>query len=104
MCLRLEPYFLLFDDHPQRVRGADLCRRRRDLPSQRAPVGLVSSKPTPAELVEGRQAGAADFSGTHCFRGDGLGRIEFLLRLKSSIDEQATSVILSLARSVEADA
>lgn len=85
MCLRLEPYFVLFDDHPPRVRGAEVCRRRQD-PSQRTPVVLVSSKSTPAELVEGRQEGAADFSGTHCFLGHGLGRIEFLLRRKSSID------------------
>ena len=102
VCLRLEPYFVLFDDHLPRVRGAEVCRRRQDLPSQRTPVVLVSSKSTPAELVEGRQAGAADFSGTHSFLGHGPGRIEFLLRRKSSIDEQATSVILSLARSVEA--
>ena len=102
MCLRLEPHFVLCDDHLIRVRGADLRRRRQDVLSQRTPVVLVSSKPAPAEFVEGRQAGAADFSGTPCFPGDGLGRSEFLLGLKSGIDKQATSVILSLARSVEA--
>jgi putative two-component system response regulator len=63
---------------------------------------LVSSKPAPPELVEGRQAGAADLSGTPCFLGDGLGPSEFLFRLESGIDEQATSAILSLARGVEA--
>lgn len=30
MCLRLEPCFVLFDDHPPRVRGAEVCRRRQD--------------------------------------------------------------------------
>ena len=102
MCLRLEPDFVLFDDHRLRVRGRDLCRRKRDLLRQQTPVVLVSSKPAPAELVEGREPGTADFSGTQCFLGDGLGRIAFLSRLKSGIAEQATSVILSLARSVEA--
>jgi putative two-component system response regulator len=52
--------------------------------------------------TESREAGAADFSGTPCSLGNGLGRIESLLRLKSCIDEQATSVILSVAHSVEA--
>lgn len=102
MCRRLEPYFALFDDHLLRVRGADSCRRKQDPLHQQTPVVLVSSKPAPAELVEGREVGARDFSGTQCFPGDGLGRIEFLLRLKSGIDEQAMPVILSLARSVEA--
>lgn len=101
MCMRLEPYFVLFDDHLIPVHGADSRRRKQDLLSQRTPVVLVSSKPAPAESVEGCQAGAADFSGTPCVPGDGLGPIEFLLRLKSG-DEQAASVILSLARNVEA--
>ncbi|HEX2662761.1 MAG TPA: HD-GYP domain-containing protein [Candidatus Acidoferrum sp.] len=99
MCLRLEPYFALFFDHLIRVLSADLHRRKQDLLSQRTPVVLVSSNP--AELVEERQAGAADFSGTPCVRGDGLGRIAFLLRLEFG-DEPATTAMLSLARSVEA--
>ena len=86
--------------NPTILRLDDLCRRKQDLIRQRTPVALVSSKPAPAEMVEGRQAGSADFSGTACFPG--LGRIECLLRLKSGIDEQATTLILSLARSVEA--
>ena len=55
MCLRLEPYFVPFDDHRLRGRGADLCRREQDLLRQQTPVVLVSAKPAPAELVEGRE-------------------------------------------------
>lgn len=56
MCRRLEPYFVLFDDHLLRVWGADSCRRKQDLLHQQTPVVLVSSKPAPAELVDGREA------------------------------------------------
>lgn len=100
--LRLQTDFVLMDHLPE-VCGAEWCRRlRRDLLNRLTPVVLVSSNPTPAELVEGCKRRAADFSGTPCLLGNGLGRIESLLRLKSSIDEQATSLILALAHSVEA--
>lgn len=101
--LGLEPDLVLFDDHLPRVPGAGWrCWLKRDLLNRLTSVVLVSAKPTPAELGEGRDGRAADFSGTPCFLGNGLGRIESLLRLKSSIDEQAASVILALAHSVEA--
>jgi putative two-component system response regulator len=102
MWLRLQPDLVLFDDHLPRIRGAGWCRLKQDHVSQLTPVVLVSSNPILAELVEEREAGAPNFSGTPCSLGNGLGRIESLLRLKSCIDEQATSVILSLAHSVEA--
>jgi len=102
MWLGLKPDLRLFDDHLLRVRSADSRRRlTEDLLNQRTPVVLVCPKATPGGLVEGREA-AADFSPTPCFLGDGLGRIESPLRLNSPIDEQATSVILSLAHRVEA--
>ena len=103
MWLRLRPDLGLFDDDLAQVRRANSSRRlKQDLLNQLTPVVLVSSNPTRAELVEGRDAGAADFSGTPCFLRKGLGRIESLFRLKSSIDEQATSVILFLAPRAEA--
>ena len=102
-CLRLRPDLLLSHDRRPRLRVADMWRRpEHQLPNQLTPVVLVSSKPTPAELLEGREAGAADFSDPPRFVGDGLGRIEPRLRLKSHMDERAKSVILSLAHSIEA--
>lgn len=102
ICLQLQPDLVLLHDLPN-VRGSELCRRLKQDPlNQLTPVVLVSSKPTPEELVEGREAGAADFWGMPSSLRDGLGRIESLLRLKSYIDEQAKSVVLSLAHSIEA--
>lgn len=102
LCLQLQPDLVLLHDHSP-VRGAELCRRLKQDPlNQLTPVVLISSAPTPMELEQSREAGAADFWGLASSLGEGLGRIQTLLQLKSYIDEQAKSVVLSLARSIEA--
>jgi len=103
LCLQLQPDLVLLHDHLPQVRGFELCRRLKQDPLNKlTPVVLVSPAPTPTEVEQGREAGAADFWGIPSSLWDGLGRIESLLRLKSYIDEQAKSVVLSLARSIEA--
>ena len=103
LCLQLQPDLVLLHDHLPQVRGYELCRRLKQDPlNQLTPIVLVSGTPTATELQQGREAGAADFWGLPSSLGEGLGRIQTLLRLKSYIDEQAKSVILSLARSIEA--
>lgn len=103
LCQRQQPDLILLHDRLPQLPSAELCRRLKQDPlNHLTPVVLVSSKPTPGQLVEARKAGAADFWRTPSSVGKGLGRIESLLRLKSYIDEQATSVILALARNIEA--
>jgi len=103
LCLQLQPDLVLLHDHLPQVRGYELCKRLKQDPlNQLTPVVLISSSPTATELELGREAGAADFWGMPSSLGEGLGRIQSLLRLKNYIDELAKSVILSLARSIEA--
>jgi len=103
LCLQLQPDLVLLHDHLPQVRGPELCRRLKQDPlNQLTPVVLISSAPTPVEMEQSREAGAADFWGMPASLDEGLGRIQSLLRLKSYIDEQAQSVVLSLARSIEA--
>ena len=103
LCLQLQPDLVLLHDHLPQVRGFDLCRRLKQDPlNQLTPVVLVSPAPTPMEVEQGREAGAADLWGMPSSLADGLNRIQSLLRLKSYIDEQAKCVVLSLARSIEA--
>jgi cyclic di-GMP phosphodiesterase len=103
VCLKLQPDLVLLRDDLPHVCATELCRRLKQDPlNQLTPVVLVSSSPTPADIDKGREAGAADFWGTPSSLWDGLGRIQSLLRLKSYVDEQAKSVVLSLARSIEA--
>ena len=103
LCLQLQPDLVLLHDHLPQVRGTELCRRLKQDPlNQLTPIVLISSAPTPLEMEQSREAGAADFWGMPASLGEGLGRIETLLRLKSYIDEQAKAVMLSLAHSIEA--
>src|SRR5215467_11735523 len=103
LCLQLQPDLVLLHDHLPQVRGLELCRRLKQDPlNQLMPVVLISSAHNPVELEQSREAGAADFWGMPSSLGEGLGRIQSLLRLKSYIDEQAKSVVLSLARCIEA--
>ena len=100
ICLRLEPDVVVLHDHLPRVRGAESCRcLKQDLLDQLRSAVFISSKLTLAELTEGRGASVADFSSS---LEDAPGGIEPPLRLKSYMDEQAKSVILSLAHNIEA--
>lgn len=103
LCGQVQPDLALVHDHRPRLAGADLCRRLKQDPLNKlTPIVLVSSSPTPAEVLRAREAGAADTWDTPCSLREALGRIEAFLRLKNYIDEQAKAVVLALARSVEA--
>ena len=104
LCLQLQPDLVLLHDHLPHIGGFELCRRLKEDPLNRlTPVVLVSVAPTPRELEQGREAGAADFWGPPSSLWDWLGRIRSLLRLKSYIEETGKCVILALARSIEAE-
>jgi putative two-component system response regulator len=102
-CLQVQPDLVLLYDTLPDVDGFDLCRRMKANPrNQQIPIVLVKQSPDPADADRGRAAGAADFWGTCNSPADSLGRVQSLLRLKTYIDEQAKSVMLSLARNIEA--
>ena len=99
ICLRLQPDVVVRHNYVPQVRGAESssCLKQHPL-DQLTPAVFISSKLTLAELTEGREASAADFSSS---LGDEAGGSEPPLRLKSYMDEQAKSVILSLAHNIE---
>lgn len=103
VCVQLQPDLVLLYDHCPRLAGAELCRGLKQDPLNKlTPIVVISTSPTPAEVLSAREAGAADFWETPCSLRDALGRIEAFLRLKNYIDEQAKAVVLALACSVEA--
>ena len=103
LCVQLQPDLVLLHDQGPRFAAAELCRRlKQDPVNKLTPIVLISSSPTPAEVVRAQEAGAADFWETPCSLRDALCRIEAFLRLKHYIDEQARAVVLALACSVEA--
>jgi putative two-component system response regulator len=102
-CPLLQPDLVLLYDSLPEIDGFELCRRLKDNPlNHLVPIVLINSSLDPVDISRGRLAGAADFWGTCGSLGEGLSRVQSLLRLKKYIDEQAKSVVLSLARSIEA--
>ena len=102
-CLRLQPDLVLLHDTLPDVDGFDLCRRMTGNPlNQQTPIVLIKPSSDPADAARGREAGAADFWGACGSLVEALSRMQSLLLLKTYIDEQAKSVMLSLARSIEA--
>jgi putative two-component system response regulator len=102
-CLRLQPDLVLLHDTLPDIDGFELCRRiKGNLLNEQIPIVLIKPSTDPAEVARARKAGAAEFWGTSTSLGDAISRVESLLRLKGYIDEQARSVVLSLARSIEA--
>jgi putative two-component system response regulator len=102
-CLALQPDLVLLCDSLPGIDGFELCRRLKENPfNELVPVVLIKPSSDPADVSRGHEAGAADFWGACTSLAEGLSRIQSLLRLKRYIDEQAKSVVLSLARSIEA--
>ncbi len=102
-CGELRPDIVLLHDTLPDVDGFELCRRLKANPlNLQIPVVLIKPSSDAADLARARKAGAAEFWGTSTSLREALSRVEALLRLRGYIDEQARSVVLSLARSVEA--
>jgi DNA-binding response OmpR family regulator len=102
-CLELRPDLVLLHDTLPDVDAFELCRRMKGNPlNLQIPIVLIKPSTDPADVARGRKAGAAEFWGTSTSLQEALSRVESLLRLRGYIDEQAKSVVLSLARSIEA--
>lgn len=102
-CLALQPDLVILYDSLPDIDGTELCRRLKANPLNRlTPVVLVRPSGNSADVARAVDAGADDFWGTPTTLWDGISRVQSLLRLKTYIDQQAKSVLLSLARSLEA--
>jgi putative two-component system response regulator len=102
-CLLVRPDLVLVHEAPPEIESFELCHRLKENPlNQLVPIVLIKPSSDPADIFRGFHAGAADVWETCTSLGEGLSRVQALLRLRSYIDEQAKSVVLSLARSIEA--
>src|SRR5216683_4476862 len=101
-CLQMQPDLVLLQDSLPNIRSFELCRRlKKDPLNQLTPVVLLKPSPDQWDIQSGRDAGALDVWATPSTFWDALGRVQTLLRLKNYMDEQAKSMVLSLARSVD---
>jgi putative two-component system response regulator len=102
-CAELQPDIVLLQDTLPDINVFELCYRLKGNPlTQQIPIVLIKPSSDAADLARGRKAGAAEFWGTSTTLREALSRVESLLRLRGFIDEQSKSVVLSLARSIEA--
>jgi cyclic di-GMP phosphodiesterase len=103
LCLLLQPDLIMLHDTLREVDGFELCRRFKKSPlNELIPIILIKDSSDAEDISRGRQAGAAEVWGTCTSLEEGLSRVQSLLRLNDYIDQQAKSVVLSLARSIEA--
>ena len=101
-CLELQPDLVLLYDGLPDIGSLELCRQiKKDPLNQLTPVVLLKPAPDLLDIQRGWDAGAMDVWPTPPSHWDLLGRILTLLRLKKYMDEQAKSVVFSLARTVD---
>jgi len=102
LCLQMQPDLVLLYDSLPDIASLELCRLMKNDPlNQLTPVVLLKPSPDQWDVQRGRDAGAMDIWATPASLWDAVGRIETLLRLKKYMDEQAKSVVFSLAGSVD---
>ena len=101
-CRRVQPDLVLLHDTLADVTAYELCRSlKAQPPNHLTPVVLVVDSAGPEEAKRGREAGADDFWGIPQSRYEALSRIQILLQLKTYIDAQVRSVVISLAHSID---
>jgi len=102
-CPQLQPDLVLLQATLPDMPGLEVCRRlKNDTRNHLTPVIMMAPLATECDATLARIAGADDFWGNPSSRWEALSRVQSILHLKTYIDEQAESVVLSLARSIEA--
>ena len=105
ICPHLQPDLVLLNELLPDIQGFEVYGRLKADPRNRlTPVVLLKVPGSSSDLLRGRgfEAGADDFWEHSLTSREALSRVHFLLQLKTYIDEQAESVIFSLAHSIEA--
>jgi putative two-component system response regulator len=101
-CLQTQPDLVLLLDSTLQIESFELCREiKKDSLNQLTPVVFVKPSPDQWDIQRAHEAGAIDVWATSPSLWDVLGRIQTILRLKKYIEEQAKSVVFSLARSID---
>ena len=101
----VEPDLVILDIVMPRMNGFEACRKIKADPDNRlTPIIIVTSSSAADNRMKGLEAGADDFLSKPVDRTEMIARVRSLLRIKRYADEleSAESVLLALARSIEA--
>ncbi|MGA7919374.1 MAG: HD domain-containing phosphohydrolase [Candidatus Acidiferrales bacterium] len=104
-CATFRPDLILLDIVMPGMDGFEVCRRIKATPETRlTPVVLITGLTATEDRIKGINAGADDFLSKPIDLNELLARTRSLLKLKQYTDEleNAESVLLSLAHSIEA--
>jgi putative two-component system response regulator len=99
------PDLVLLDVMLPGINGFEVCRRLKDNPVTRlTPVVMLTGLGEPESRIRGIESGADEFLTKPFDHAEFLARIRSLLKMKTYTDEldRAESVLLALARSIEA--
>ena len=100
---QIQPDLILLLNSLPDIGSFELCHRLKQEPvNQFTPIVLAKPSPEQWEIQRGREAGAIDVWATPSSLWDVLDRVQTLLRLKNYMDGQLKSMVLSLARVVDA--
>jgi putative two-component system response regulator len=103
LCPKVQPDLVLLRDLLPDIHGLEVCRRlKADSRNRLTPVILLASPDHATISSSAREAGADDFWVLPPTPWEAIGRVQSMLQLKAYIDEQAESVIFSLAQTIEA--
>src|SRR5256885_2446328 len=99
---RFAPDLVLLHDSLPDISGRELCKKLKADPMHGTPPVVRVMPCAEAGDVHAREAVADDLWGIPSARWEALSRMQLLLQLKSYIDGQAKSVVISLAQSLDA--
>ena len=101
-CQRRQPDLVLLHDTLAEITACDLCRSLKAPPTNHLTlVALVMNSAGAEEAQRGLEVGADDVWGITQSRFEALSRIQILLQLKTYIDAQVRSMVLSLAYGID---
>src|SRR6267154_6769821 len=103
LCTSVRPDVVLLCDLLPDMHGLEVCRRLKADPRNRlTPIILHAATADFSDAARAVGAGADDFWCHAPTPWESLSRLHSLLQMKTYIDEQAESVLLSLAQCIEA--
>jgi putative two-component system response regulator len=103
LCPSLRPDLILLYGLLPDMHGLEVCRRLKADPRNRlTPIILHTALGDTSDATSAFCAGADDFWGHAPAPWEALSRVHSLLQLKTYIDEQAESLLFSLAQRIEA--